>query len=362
MLLPGLVDLHVHLRDPGQTPKEDFLTGTSAALAGGFTTVLDMPNNAVPVTTGPRLAAKAARARARTVCDVGLYLGSLGADLEQLRDPAGLAWGLKLYLNQTTGGYLLDAARLAEVFLAWHGRGPILVHAEADVIDTVLATSAASGRQVHVCHVSTRAELEPVLAAKRAGIPVTCGVTPHHLFLTQDDAERLGPFGEVRPRLAAPDDVAFLWDHLDQIDVIESDHAPHTRADKAQGAFGFPGLETTLPLLLAAEREGKISRADIIAKCATTPRAILGLPDQPDTSVEIDPVEFEITDTGLLTRAAWTPFAGRTGFGRIRRVILRGTVVFEDGRVIAAPGTGRVLSPGHLGDDMAGARPPGPGR
>jgi len=119
------------------------------------------------------------------------------------------------------------------------------------------------------------------------------------------------------------------------------------RADKAQGAFGFPGLETTLPLLLAAERDGRLSRADIVAKCATGPRAILGLPEQPDTVVEVDPVEFEITDTALLTRAAWTPFAGRTGFGRVRQVTLRGDVVFEDGRVIAAPGTGRVLSPGR---------------
>ncbi|MDQ1290075.1 MAG: Amidohydro-rel protein [Actinomycetota bacterium] len=343
--LPGLVDLHVHLRDPGQTAKEDFLTGTGAALAGGFTTVLDMPNNAVPVTTSELLEAKGSVARSRIVCDTGLYLGSLGEDLAELSDPSGLAWGLKLYLNRTTGGYLLDAERLSDVFLAWHGRGPILVHAEADVIGTVLAASRATGRRVHVCHVSRRAELEPILAAKADGTAVTCGVTPHHLFLTEDDARRLGPFGEVRPRLAPRPDVDFLWEHLDGIDVVESDHAPHTTADKEQGAFGFPGLETTLPLLLQAEREGQLTRADIVGKCALAPRTILGLPEQPDTVVEIEPVEFEIGSTGLLTRAGWTPFAGRPGFGRVHRVTLRGERVFEDGQVLAAPGSGRLLRP-----------------
>ncbi len=343
--LPGLVDLHVHLRDPGQTHKEDFLTGTSAALAGGFTTVLDMPNNAVPVTGAAVLSAKAELASSRVVCDVGLYLGSLGQDLPELADPAGLAWGVKLYLNVTTGGYLLDVERVADVMRAWPGPGPVLVHAESDVVGTALAAAAASGRRLHVCHVSCRAELEPVLAAKRAGLPVTCGVTPHHLFLTEDDAAQWGAFGQVRPSLATKADVEFLWEHLDGIDVVESDHAPHTAAEKKEGAFGFPGLETTLPLLLQAERQGLLTRADLIARCATNPRAILGLPEQPDTVVEVEPVEFEISAEGLHTRAAWTPFAGMRGFGRVRRVVLRGERVFEDGQVLAAPGTGRVLRP-----------------
>jgi dihydroorotase len=343
--LPGLVDLHVHFRDPGQTAKEDFHSGTRSALAGGFTTVLDMPNNAVPVVSASLLAAKAAVAGAKIVCDAGLYLGSLGTDLDELSDPENLAWGLKLYLNRTTGGYLLGPDRLAAVFSAWHGRGPILVHAEADVIDTVLATAASTGRRVHICHVSRRAELEPVLAAKHDGVAVTCGVTPHHLFLTEADARRLGPFGEVRPRLALPSDVDFLWDHLGDIDVIESDHAPHTVEDKRQGAFGFPGLETTLPLLLHAEREGRLTRQDIVDKCSGAPRRILQLPEQPDTVVEVEPVEVGISARGLLTRAGWTPFEGRTGFGRVRRVVLRGEPVFQDGRVLAPPGSGRLLRP-----------------
>lgn len=343
--LPGLVDLHVHLRDPGQTHKEDFLTGTSAALAGGFTTVLDMPNNAVPVTTAETLGDKERLARRRIVCDTGLYLGSLGEDLAGLARLHDRVWGLKLYLNATTGGYLMDAGRLARVLSAWPAGRPVLVHAESDVIGTVLRACRSSSRAVHVCHVSCRAELEPVLEAKAEGLPVTCGVTPHHLFLTDADAAAMGPVGEVRPRLKAVADRDYLWEHLDGIDVVESDHAPHTPEEKRRGTFGFPGLETTLPLLLQAEREGRLGRADIVEKCALAPRRVIGLPEQPDTWVDVDPVEFTISADGMRSRAAWTPFEGRTGFGRVREVTLRGTVVLREGRVLAAPGSARLLVP-----------------
>ncbi|MDQ1292791.1 MAG: Amidohydro-rel protein [Actinomycetota bacterium] len=343
--LPGLVDLHVHLRDPGQTHKEDFLTGTSAALAGGFTTVLDMPNNAVPVTTARTLSDKIETARRRIVCDTGLYLGSLGEDLSPLAELHDRVWGLKLYLNATTGSCLMDATRLARVFSAWPEGRPILLHAEADVIDTVVQACRSTGRAVHVCHVSSRAELEPVLEAKAEGLPVTCGVTPHHLFLTDEDATGMGPVGEVRPCLKSAADQYFLWENLHDIDVVESDHAPHTPEEKQRGTFGFPGLETTLPLLLQAEREGRLDLDAVVEKCALTPRRIAHLPEQPDTWVDVEPVEFTITAESMQSRAAWTPFAGRTGFGRVHEVTLRGEVVYRDGKVLARPGSGRLLTP-----------------
>jgi carbamoyl-phosphate synthase/aspartate carbamoyltransferase/dihydroorotase len=167
--LPGLIDMHVHLRDPGQTHKEDFLTGTAAALAGGFTSVFDMPNNAVPVTSAAVLEEKTVSARRQIVCDIGCYFGSLGDNLAEFAGVMPNVSGLKLYLNVTTGGYKIDAAYLTKIFTAWHSPKPVLLHAEADVIATALGVARATGQKIHVCHVSSRAELEPILAAKREG-------------------------------------------------------------------------------------------------------------------------------------------------------------------------------------------------
>jgi dihydroorotase len=341
--LPGLVDIHVHLRDPGQTHKEDFYTGTSAALAGGYTDVFDMPNNAVPITSLETLNAKIASARRQAVCNIGFHFGSLGDNLDEFDKVRDRVSGLKLYLNVTTGNYLLSPEHLTKIFKAWHSPKPILLHAEADVIETALKVTAATGQTTHVCHVSSRAELEPIIKAKAAGLPVTCGVTPHHLFLTETDEKQLGNYGKMKPALKPQADVDFLWEHFDQIDVIESDHAPHTHAEKAEGTFGVPGLETTLPLLLQAEREGKLTRADITSKCADTPRRILGLDVEPGTSIEVEPVEFEISNENLKTKCGWTPFAGRTAFGRVQTVTIRDEKVYENGKILANPGSGRII-------------------
>jgi dihydroorotase-like cyclic amidohydrolase len=344
--LPGLVDLHVHFRDLGQAHKEDFRSGTAAALAGGYTTAFDMPNNLVPITLREALEVKLASARGQIACDVGFYFGSLGDNLDEFDAVKDRVRGLKLYLNNTTGGYLLEAANLVKIFRAWDSPAkPIMLHAEADVVGAALVATEATGQPTHVCHVSCKAELEPVLRAKRAGLPVTCGVTPQHLFLNEDDAGRLGVFAGVKPELKPRTDQDFLWEHLDEIDVVESDHAPHTVAEKHDGSgrYGMPGLETTLPMMLQAEREGWLSRTRLVELCSEAPRRIQGLKVDDDTWVEVEPVEYEILGEGLQSKAGWTPFEGMTGFGRVRRVVLRGRPVYENGQVLAEAGSGRVL-------------------
>jgi dihydroorotase len=341
--LPGLIDIHVHLRDPGQTHKEDFLTGTSAALAGGFTRIFDMPNNATPVTTEAVLDEKIASAQKQIVSDTGFYFGSLGDNLDEFPKVMDRVRGLKLYLNVTTGGYKIDTDYLMKIFTAWNNPKPILLHAEADVIVTALAVAKTTGQKVHVCHVSQRSELEPILKAKAEGVKVTCGVTPHHLFLTDQDAQRMGNFGSVKPELKPQADQDYLWEHLGDIDVIESDHAPHTVSEKEAGTFGFPGLETTLPMLLQAEQEGRITRDEIIAKLVTGPSAILGLEPEDDTFIEVEPKSFVISDEHLQTKAGWTPYKGKTGFGKVVRVTIRSQVVYEDGQILALPGSGHIL-------------------
>jgi carbamoyl-phosphate synthase/aspartate carbamoyltransferase/dihydroorotase len=343
--LPGLIDPHVHLRDPGQTHKEDFYTGTAAALAGGYTTVFDMPNNAEPITTLERLEAKIASAKSKTVADIGFHFGTLGDNFAEFAKVIDKVHGLKIYLNVTTGNFIIDKDKLADIYAAWPGEKPILLHAEDDVSDLVFSTLRKIPKRTHICHVSSQAELEFVLKAKEEGLPITCGITPHHLFLTEDDAGKLGPYGRMKPSLKTQKDIDFIWNHMDGVDIIESDHAPHTREEKDSDnpPFGVPGLETTLPLLLTAHEDGKISHEKFESLLHYRPAEIFGVKTDDSTEVEVTLGDFEITNEGLQTKCGWTPFAGRKVAGKVSKVTLRGKVVYENGQVLAQPGSGKIL-------------------
>jgi len=139
--LPGLVDPPVHLRDPGQTHKEDFYTGTSAALGGGFTTVVDMPNNKIPITTESLLDEKINSAKQKVVSDIGFNFGTLGDNFDEFPKVYDKVTGLKIYLNITTGGFIIDKERLADIYKAWNSEKPIFLHAEDDVSDLVFSSS-----------------------------------------------------------------------------------------------------------------------------------------------------------------------------------------------------------------------------
>ncbi len=344
--LPGLIDPHVHLRDPGQTHKEDFFTGTSAALAGGFTTVMDMPNNAQPITTLARLEEKIASAKAKTVCDIGFHFGTLGDNFDEFPKVINKVKGLKVYLNMTTGGFIIDKDKLIDIYKAWPSDKPILLHAEEDVSDLVESTLKTVLKRTHICHLSSRAELEFIVRAKDAGLPITCGVTPHHLFLTDKDAEKLGPYGYMKPFLKPKTDQDFIWQHLNYIDIVESDHAPHTKVEKDSDSppFGVPGLETTLPLMLTAEAEGRLTRKQLIEKLHDRSAEIFDIKTDDNTKVEVDMSEYEIKNEDLLTKASWSPFAGRRVIGKVQKVTLHGQTAFENGQALAKPGTGRILS------------------
>jgi carbamoyl-phosphate synthase/aspartate carbamoyltransferase/dihydroorotase len=346
--LPGLIDPHVHLREPGATHKEDWDSGTAAALAGGFTLVLAMPNTRPPVTDEAALERALSAARRKARCDYAQFLGAGDANLETAAALAPRAAGLKMYLDQTYGPLRLDEMSLWRAHLArWPRSAPVAVHAEERTLAAVILAAALAGRSLHVCHVATREEILLVRAAKEHGLAVTCEVTPHHLFLSTDDLPALpGGRSEVRPRLASPADRQALWDNLDVIDCFASDHAPHTLAEKdgPNPPPGFPGLETSLPLLLTAVAERRLTIEDLVARCVTNPRRIFGLPDQPDTWIEVDPqARWEIRAAGLHTRCAWTPFEGRPVRGRVLRVVLRGQEAYRDGQVLAQPGSGRNL-------------------
>ena len=347
LILPGLIDVHTHLRVPGGEHKEDFASGTAAALAGGVTMVLAMPNTNPPLTTPEALAVARAAAAADARCDVGLYAGASAADIALLPALAPHAAALKIYLNDTFGKLRVDdVPTLVACFKTWPRAKPIALHAEKQSVAVAIGLAATYDRPVHFCHISRREEIELIADAKGRGLPVTCEVTPHHLFLNEADAARLGPLGDMRPLLGTAGDVAALWAHLgDTIDCIATDHAPHTLAEKGSATPppGVPGLETSLPLLLSAVHQGRLSIERLRAVMHDNPRRIFGLPEQPDTRVEVEMTPWTIPAEGWRTKCGWTAFAGLTAGGRVERVVLRGQTAFEAGEVLAAPGSGRLL-------------------
>jgi len=350
LTLPGLIDPHVHLRDPGATHKEDFYSGTCAALAGGFTCVLDMPNNTPPITDAATLAAKQRAASEKAVCDYGIHFGA-GADNAAIA--AALAEqcsGLKMYLDQTFGPLKLDSLQsLVSHCGAFPKDIPILCHAEGRTIAATLFVAELYDHPVHICHVSRKDEIELIRAAKAKGARVTCEVAPHHLFLTEDDCATIGAGKcEVRPMIATRADVDALRANLDSIDCFATDHAPHTLFEKesAQPPPGYPGLETALALYLELAREGIITLDDVIARCYENPRRIFNVPIQNETWIEVDAdAEWIARGANMFTRARWTPFEGRALRGKVTRVVLRGETVFENGAILAKPGSGRDIRP-----------------
>jgi carbamoyl-phosphate synthase / aspartate carbamoyltransferase / dihydroorotase len=343
MRIPGLIDPHVHMREPGATHKEDWASGTAAALAGGFTQVLAMPNTDPPVVDGESLALATQLAAHGARCDFDLYLGAVAKNVSQTAALADRCAGLKLYLDQTYGPLRLDDISLwLEHFKAWPKTRPLVAHAEGRTLAAAILVSALVDRPLHLAHVAAREEILLVRAAKERGLKVTCEVTPHHLFLTQDDLP--GGWGEVRPRLGTQADVDALWQNLDVIDCFATDHAPHTAAEKAgdNPPPGFPGLETALPLLLTAVHEGRLTLEDVITRMSDNVRRIFGVPSQPETWVEIDlNVEHILSSQGLQGKAGWTPFEGWQVRGRVKEVVLRGQTAYKDGQVLAQPGSGQ---------------------
>jgi carbamoyl-phosphate synthase / aspartate carbamoyltransferase / dihydroorotase len=344
--LPGLIDPHVHMREPGAVHKEDWDSGTAAALAGGFTLVLAMPNTKPPVTDADTLELALSAAREKARCDYGQYLGAGPDNTLTAASFSAQTAGLKMYLDQTYGPLRLDSMLLwAEHLSRWPRSAPVVIHAEGRSLAAAILLAELNDHPVHLAHVATREEILVIRAAKERGLPVTCEVAPHHLFLSTEDLPRLSAGrGEVRPRLASPADCQALWDNLDIIDCFATDHAPHTLAEKdgENPPPGFPGLETALPLLLTAVRAGRLSLEDVIARCYTNPRRIFNLPEQPETWIEVDPDEtYAIRAAQTVTRCAWTPFEGTNVTGRVRRVVLRGVEAYRDGQVLAAPGSGK---------------------
>ncbi|GIY47152.1 CAD protein [Caerostris extrusa] len=314
--LPGLIDVHVHLRDPGATHKEDFASGTAAALAGGVTLVCAMPNTHPPVIDKESFSLALQKAKVGARCDYALFAGATSNNAESLQNIHSLIVGIKMYLNPTFGPLQLHSL---EDWKKCPPELPLCVHAEGTTAAQAILLSVFMNRAIHICHVSTKDEILLIKDAKEKG-------------------------ARVKPPLGTIEDQNALWENMGVIDCFATDHAPHTPLEKSKedAPPGFPGLETMLPLLLTAVNEGRLTLEDIETKLYRNPRKIFNLPEQKDTYVEIDlDEEWVIPAETSFSKAHWTPFTGRKVKGLVRRVVLRGEVAFVDGQVLSEPGTGQ---------------------
>ncbi|NWF68832.1 MAG: hypothetical protein HXY40_07090 [Chloroflexi bacterium] len=348
--IPGMLDPHVHLRGMQWAHKGTFASETEAALAGGYWAVLDMPNTPPSTIDRPALERKLAEIAAQALCDWGLYYGAAKAD-NWGTYPAIIddVCGLKIYNNATTGNLLIDDQAIrAQHYQHWPRSKVIAVHAEDETMRDILALVRQYRQRTHFCHICTTYEIGLLRAAKAEGLPVTLGVTPHHLFLTEDDIKRLGTHGLMKPPLKTRADQAALWQALADglVDVVESDHAPHTLAEKSSEKtyYGVPGLQTTLPLLLTAVHEKRLPLERAVALVSANPRRIFGLECPPDTYTLVDLGESFVIDSAWLRGGCgWSPFEGMRVRGRVRSVSIRGTQVFDGESVRVRPGFGQNL-------------------
>jgi carbamoyl-phosphate synthase/aspartate carbamoyltransferase/dihydroorotase len=349
--LPGLIDPHVHVRDLNQAHKEDWDSCSAAALAGGFTAILAMPNTQPPLIDAESLTQYEQAARARARCDYGLYLGAGPGNVQTAAALAPRVAGLKMYLDSTFGNLKMDQLDLlAQHCARWPKESPLLAHAEGNNLAAAILAAHLAGHSIHLCHVSRKDEIELIANAKGRGLRVTCEVCPHHLFMTLDSCGLPPGYAEVRPRLAARRDVDALWANLDAIDCFATDHAPHTRAEKESEnpPPGFPGLETALALWLTAVHAGRLTLDDIVLRMRTNPRRIFKLPEHPETWIDVDPdYGWTAHADKSFTRCGWTPFEGWPLTGKVMATTLRGQLAYDGEKVLAQPGTGKSVTGGR---------------
>lgn len=390
--LPGLIDCHVHLRDQQLAYKEDFSTGTAAAAAGGITSVVDMPNNKPATLDAFSLKERMKLAQKRALVKVA-FNSAFPKKLNEIAEvvKAG-AVGFKIYLSSRIGGIDVDDDKLlAAAFQeAAATRVPVAVHAEdreiveertkemeqagrndtaayveahppeaeAKSIQRVSDLAQKSGVQVHFCHLSSAQGLNALLAAKKAGLPFTCEVTPHNLFLSSGRYRHSGISGITDPPLRTREDVSALWSALKCgfINVIASDHAPHTLEEKNTKSVwetkpGIPGLETTLVLLLTQVNNGNLSFAELVRLTAEEPAKILHFSGRGSLEegkwADIVVVDMKrkhrIDSSCFFSKAKYSLFDGMPVKGKAVKTFVNGCLVMDEGAIVADGGVGRVV-------------------
>ena len=380
ILVPGLIDMHTHLREPGQEAKEDFLSGSKAAAAGGFTTVATMPNTRPVVDTAALVRSSQARAKEVGIVHIeiigALTKGQNGEELAEVGDMS-LAGAVafsddghyvksskvmlngmdylknfdKIIIDHDEDPSLVEEGIMNEshrsAMLGMKGR-PTVAEDIAVARDILLAEYVDS--PVHVAHISSARSAELVREGKRRGVKVTAEVTPHHLILTDACVNPLDSSTKVNPPLRGKKDIEAMLEALKDgtIDIIVSDHSPHAEEEKDReymyAPSGFPGLETTLGLLLTElYHKGKMGLAELIAKMTSAPAALFhlnagsleaGMPAD-ITVIDLDK-EWIVASDEFYTRGTHSPYVGHRLKGKAVMTVVDGRIVMQDGKVFAS--------------------------
>jgi dihydroorotase (multifunctional complex type) len=395
LVLPGLIDEHVHLRDEGRAYKEDFSSGTAAAAAGGFTTVLDMPNNDPVTMSVETLRNRMREAERKILVDVGFY-SEFPKKLPELQDIVSeSAVGFKLFMGSQVGGLNIDDDQaLQEAFVevaklkalvAVHAEDRALLVAneeklkqekktstadflrahteevELKAIQRLLKLSKKTDLRMHFCHISTMESLSAIAEAKKSGRKVTCEVTPNHLLLSSKDLKQYGQLAIMAPPLRDRTHVEVLWKGLEKgsVDALGSDHAPHAQSEKSAANIwdvkvGVPGLETTLPLILTQVTKNRLTLPQVVQLLAEKPVEIYGLNDRgrlkPGKKADLTIVDFKrkfkIDASKFKSKAKFSPYNGWDVQGKVVKTIVNGQLVFDEGEIVAKVGVGSVVRRG----------------
>ncbi len=373
LLLPGVIDPQVHFREPGKEYKEDLGSGSRAAVKGGVTSFLEMPNTSPPTIDQAALDDKLRRAAEKCVANYGFFIGATPDNLDEI-NRATPACGIKIFMGASTGDLLVDKAEDLERIFA-NGERLIAVHAEDEArirarreqfrnrhdvavhseirdnrcalqaTELALTLSKKYRRRLHILHLSTHEEVELLRRDKPAW--VTAEVVPNHLLLNVDDYARLGTRVQMNPPIRRPEDNAALWAGLRDgvIDFIATDHAPHTLEEKRkpypESPAGMPGVETSLPLLLTEMKAGRCTLAEIQKWMCHGPASAYGIRnkgkiiegwDADLTLVDIDQAR-PVRDAEMFTRVRWSPFDGRDLYGWPVYTIVGGQIAYDRGKI-----------------------------
>lgn len=377
-ILPGVIDSQVHFREPGNEHKEDLETGSRAAVMGGVTAVFEMPNTSPTTTSAEALADKVARAHHRMFCDFAFFMGGTRENAEQLPELERLpgCCGVKVFAGSSTGNLLVeDDEGLARIFAnisrraAFHSEDefrlrermgervegdpsshPVWRDVEAAVMCTerLLRLAREAGCRVHILHISTAEEM-PILARNKD--IATVEATPQHLTLAAPDAyDRLGTLAQMNPPLRGEANREGIWWGLEQgvVDVLGSDHAPHTLEEKAASypasPSGMPGVQTLVPIMLNHVNAGRLTIERFVDLTSHGPGRIFGMAckgriavgyDADFTVVDLKRRE-TITNAKAESRSGWTPFDGMEVTGWPVATIIRGRQVMREGEILGS--------------------------
>jgi len=337
IVIPGLIDSHVHFREPGLTHKEDFLSGSIAAAKGGVTTILDMPNTLPPTTTIQNLQEKRKLA-AKSIVNYGFHFGSTFDNINEIKSAKNIA-SVKIFMNYSTGNLRIENPETVENIMKVAKL--CTIHAEQEQLTKAIEIASKLNKKFYACHISLESEIKEIRKNRKY---VYCEVTPHHLFLTEKDKEKLGKLGDVKPSLKTEKDQEALWKALQSgiVDTIATDHAPHQKEEKLnEERSGLPGIETMLPLLLDAVNKKKLTLQQVIDLTSKNPAKIFKIKNKGAIKESYDAdlvvidmnLEKEVKADELLSKTKWSPFEGKVLKGWPIITIVRGNIVYDKGNI-----------------------------